>query len=283
MEKLALGVFLPCLAQRDIPSALSLAKEMGFSVIQLGADAFFNYYRDEEKVDFLKKKLKESGLEVVGLFAGFPGERYDDIKTVRETVGFANVEKIPERVDIAKRTAEFTASLGIPAMVAHVGFIPPDRRDPLYDIMLSAIGEVVAHCEKHGLYFAFETGQETPEELKEFIERLGYPNCRVNFDTANLILYGKAFSLQGIEVLKDYIISTHMKDGIWPEKEGLLGHEMILGKGQANIEECVKKLIEIGYEGPLIIEREAGEDRVGDIRREKEYLESLKKKYLGSK
>ncbi len=281
MEKLALGVFLPCLAQRDIPSALSLAKEMGFSVIQLGADAFFNYSGESEKENFLRKSLKASGLEVVALFAGFPGERYDDIPTVRETVGFANKEKIPERVDIAKRTAEFTARLGIPAMAAHVGFIPPDPKDPLYDVMLSAVGEVVAHCEKLGLYFAFETGQETPEELKEFIERLGYPNSRVNFDTANLILYGKAFSVEGIEVLKDYIISTHMKDGVWPEKEGLLGHEVILGEGQANIEECLKKFIEIGYEGPLIIEREAGEDRVADIRREKEYLESLKKKYLG--
>lgn len=280
MEKMAIGVFLPCLAQPDIPTALSLAKEMGFSVIQLGADAFFNYSGDKEKEDFLRKKLEESGLEVVALFAGFPGERYDDIATVRETVGFANKEKIPERVDIAKRTAEFTSRLGIPAMAAHVGFIPPDTKDPLYDVMLSAVGEVVSHCEKLGLYFAFETGQETPEELKEFIERLGYPNCRVNFDTANLILYGKAFSVQGIEVLKDYIISTHMKDGIWPEREGLLGHEVILGEGQANIEECIKKFVEIGYEGPLIIEREAGEDRVGDIRREKEYLESLKEKYL---
>jgi len=281
MEKLAVGVFLPCLAQRDIPSALSLAKEMGFGVIQLGPDAFFNYSGDKEKEEFLKGKLEESGLEAIALFAGFPGERYDDIPTVIKTVGFANEEKIPERVDIAKRTAEFTARLNIPTMVAHVGFIPPDTKDPLYEMMLSAVGEVVAHCEKLGLYFAFETGQESPEELKEFIERLGYPNCRVNLDTANLILYGKAFPLHGIEVLKDYIISTHMKDGIWPDKEGFLGHEVPLGEGQANIEGCVKKFIEIGYEGPLIIEREAGEDRLGDIRKEKEYLESLKKKYLG--
>lgn len=281
MEKLALGVFLPCLAQKDIPTALSLAKEMGFSVIQLGADAFFTYAGEKEKEDFLKRKLDESGLEVIAVFAGFPGERYDDIPTVRETVGFANKEKIPDRLEIAKKTAEFTARLGIPAMAAHVGFIPPDTSDPLYDIMLKAVGEVVAHCEKLGIYFAFETGQETPEELKEFIERLGYPNAKVNFDTANLILYGKAFSMQGIEVLKDYIISTHMKDGVWPEKEGQLGHEVILGEGQANIEECIKKFIEVGYEGPLIIEREAGTDRVGDIKREKEYLESLKRKYLG--
>ncbi len=280
MERLEVGVFLPCLGESDIRKALFLAKGMGFRVCQLGADAFFNYGGDKEKEDFLREAIKKAGMEVTAVFAGFPGERYDDIPTVRATVGFANKEKIPERVEIAKRTAEFTARIGVGIMAAHVGFIPPDTTDPLYDEMLKAVGEVVAHCQKLGLLFAFETGQETPEELRQFIQRLGYPNCRVNFDTANLILYGKAPSLEGIEVLKDYIVNTHMKDGIWPKEEGKLGEEVILGQGQANIEGCLKKFIEINYQGPLIIEREAGADRIGDILYEKEYLEELKAKLL---
>ncbi len=273
MEKrLEVGVFLSCLRIEEPLEALKKVKEMGFRVVQLGMESFSE---DREKRKALKETLKELDLKVVTFFAGFSGADWTDISTIRKTVGFADEERLEERVELSKKVADLAGEIGAEAMAAHIGFIPEDRNSSLYKKMLSATGDVIDHCQKREIYFAFETGQETPEELLAFIQALNRENTRVNFDTANLTLYGKGYPLPGIRVLKDYIISVHAKDGLWPKEKGKLGKEVPLGEGEANIKECVKELIKIGYQGPLIIEREAGEDRIGDILRAKEYLENI--------
>jgi sugar phosphate isomerase/epimerase len=88
-----------------------------------------------------------------------------------------------------------------------------------------------------------------------------------------MILYGKDKPIEALETLRDHVVSVHCKDAVWPEEEGQLGSEMPLGEGQVDIPAFVAKLKEIGYTGPLTIEREAGDDRIGDILRGKELLE----------
>jgi L-ribulose-5-phosphate 3-epimerase len=77
---------------------------------------------------------------------------------------------------------------------------------------------------------------------------------------------------------------VHCKDGKWPTEAGKLGHEVPLGEGDVGIERFVKTLAEIGYNGPLTIEREiTGEQQARDIVKAKALLESLRQKYLGSR
>jgi sugar phosphate isomerase/epimerase len=119
-------------------------------------------------------------------------------------------------------------------------------------------------------------GQETAEELLAFIRAVDRPNLGINFDPANLILYGKDRPIEALESVKDHVVSCHCKDGVWPTEEGQLGSEMPLGQGQVDVPAFVAKLKAIGYAGPLTIEREAGDDRIGDILRGKALLESLR-------
>ena len=53
------------------------------------------------------------------------------------------------------------------------------------------------------------------------------------------------------------------------------GEEVVLGTGEADIPRVVSKLRAQGYAGPLVIEREAGDQRVSDIREARTLLESL--------
>src|SRR5882762_9845046 len=64
--------------------------------------------------------------------------------------------------------------------------------------------------------FRYETGQETPITLVRAIQDVGLDNQGVNFDLANLILYGKANPVDAIELLGPYVQGIHAKDGLWP-------------------------------------------------------------------
>jgi len=82
----------------------------------------------------------------------------------------------------------------------------------------------------------------------------------------------------GVHVLKDYIVHTHAKDGICLlAKEGVWNDfiELPLGKGGVVFPYYLAALDEIGYGGYLTIEREEGEDRVGDVGRAIQFLRSF--------
>jgi sugar phosphate isomerase/epimerase len=195
---------------------------------------------------------------------------------VKATVGLVVPDKLDERVAIMQQAIDFTARLGAPRVALHVGFVPIDPGDPLYVSLVGVIQKIADACAEQGLGLSLETGQETAEELREFIHAVDRPNLGINFDPANLILYGKDRPIEALESVRDWVVSCHCKDGVWPTTEGELGSEMPLGEGQVDIPAFVAKLKEIGYQGPLTIEREAGDDRIGDILRAKALLESLR-------
>ncbi len=110
-----------------------------------------------------------------------------------------------------------------------------------------------------------ETGQETAEELgislKSWITCLG-----VNFDPANIILYDKGSPIEAVTVLAPWIKHIHIKDATQTEQPGTWGAEVPWGDGQVGPEAFLGVLEEIGFDGVLAIEREAGTDRFGDIK-----------------
>jgi sugar phosphate isomerase/epimerase len=98
------------------------------------------------------------------------------------------------------------------------------------------------------------------------IEAIGTGNCGINFDTANLILYGNGDALDALEMFGKYVLDTHIKDGLYPTDGKKLGREVKVGEGMANIPEVIKRLQSVGYKGNYIIEREiSGEEQTRDI------------------
>lgn len=161
-------------------------------------------------------------------------------------------------------------------VAAHIGFVPEDQADPLYAPMVAVTREICDALKARGQVFALETGQETAQGLKHFIEDVKVDNLRVNFDPANMILYGNDQPIPALDVLMPWIDGVHCKDGRWPTAEGQLGEETPLRDGDVNLREWLKRLLDLGYRGPLTIEREiSGKQQKADILRAVALLEGL--------
>jgi len=272
MQALPIGVCNWSLRIPDLGEAFATIKnKLGLGLVHLGFwdDAF----KDTERIIGL---LKQHGLAVSATCLGFEGEDYSTIQKIAETGGYKPDAFWPQRLAKTTAFADFTVALGVKLLSAHIGFVPHDKADRQYTMMVDRLRQVCDLLGAKGVTLVMETGQEKAEALMEFITAVGRPNIAVNFDPANMILYGVGEPVEAIGVLKDKIVHCHMKDATWsarPTREW--GEEVVLGTGQADIPRVVSKLRAVGYRGPLIIEREAGNQRVADVQEAVDLLKSL--------
>ena len=136
-------------------------------------------------------------------------------------------------------------------------------------------------CCQHGQTFALETGQEPAEILLEFLKDVDRKNLGINFDPANLIMYGTGDPIQAVEVLHEHLISVHCKDGVWPPKRPERtprGRETPLGEGEVGMDKFIAKLKQVGYKGTLNVEREIDdpEQKKIDMRKGVDLLKRLR-------
>jgi sugar phosphate isomerase/epimerase len=226
------------------------------------------------------KALREANLVITAICAAYNGEDYADVPTVQGTVGFIPHATRAERERRTYQVSDFAAAVGAAGIATHIGVVPHDSKNPDYVAVRDLVRRVCDYAARHNQTFALETGQETAPVLLDFIRDVNRPNLGINFDPANMILYGTGDPIDALDLLGKHVLSVHCKDGDWPPKDNpnALGHEQPLGKGAVGIARFLKKLVEIGYQGPLTIERE-GVDRSQweqDVRSAIRLLESLK-------
>lgn len=281
MEKWPIGVFTSIDAGLGVK--LEVAHELGIPTIQLHAPRPETRTRDNAK-KFLDR-LGELGITLTAVFGGFEGESYADIPTVARTVGLVPPATRAERTREMKEIADFARVLGCDVVALHVGFIPHDRDDPLYRDVVKVTQEICDHCAKNNQRLHLETGQETADTLLQFIRDVERPNLFVNFDPANMILYGSGEPIAALRKVGSYVRSVHCKDAKWAARPGEeWGQEVPLGQGDVNIELFLRTLAELGYDGPLTIEREIPhepERQKREIGYAARLLTELKKKIFG--
>ncbi len=178
--------------------------------------------------------------------------------------GLNDEDGLEGRVVKTKKALELAADLGGPIVTTHPGPIPADRSDPTYQLMLRSIGEIAQHGEQVGAAFCIETGQEAAETLRQFLEDIGSPGLKVNYDPANMLRWG---TLEGVPVLAPWIVHTHAKD-----RDPDTGCPTV-GRGAVPWDEYVAALKSIGYDGWYALEDESGQDVVASIRMGREFLE----------
>jgi sugar phosphate isomerase/epimerase len=205
----------------------------------------------------MAEELRRMNVEVTVVFAGFEGESYTDIPTVERTVGLVPLNTRRERIAELKQIADFTAQMGVKAVGLHLGFVPHDSKSQEYDNIVTVARDICDYCAAKGLAVHLETGQEPAELLETFLTEVDRPNLHVNFDPANMILYGCGEPIPALKRLGPFVRSVHCKDATWSDKPGeTWGKEMPLGAGDVNFADFLAALAEIRYTGPLTIERE---------------------------
>jgi len=195
-------------------------------------------------------------------------------------VGFIPVATRAAREARTIEMSELAAELQIPGIACHIGFVPEDESDPDYVAVREMVRRICDHCGTFGQTFALETGQESAVVLKRFLEDVDRPNLKINFDPANMILYGTGDPIEALRLLAPDVVTVHCKDGDWPDKSkpGSLGSEKPLGAGAVGMERFVETLKAAGYCAPLFIERESvpQEQRMRDIGAAVKLLEGLR-------
>jgi sugar phosphate isomerase/epimerase len=234
---------------------LDVAAELGIKTIHLHTPQRAS--RTPEMARQFLDKLRDLGITITCVFAGFEGESYADIPTTQRTVGLVPIETRTERLAELKEIADFARLLGVDVVGLHVGFVPHDTTSADYAGVIEVVREVCDHLADNGQALHLETGQETAATLLQFIQDVDRDNLFINFDPANMILYGCGEPIEALEKVGDYVRSVHCKDGRWSDRPGeTWGEEVPLGQGDVGFERFLLTLVHIGYEGPLTIERE---------------------------
>lgn len=258
---------------------LEVAHELGVRSIHLHTP--HEKSRTPERAAEFKKKLADLGIAISVVFAGFEGESYADIPTVNRTVGLVPPETRVARTAELKAIADFARTLDVDVVGVHLGFVPHDAHDPDYHAMLELTRDVCDHLKRNRQALHLETGQEPVDVLVRFLTDVERDNLFVNFDPANMILYGAGEPLQALEQLGSWVHSVHCKDATWSDQPGdTWGQEVPLGEGDVDFAKFLKVLKRIGYDGPLTIEREIPQEperQKAEIGRAIELLERLKR------
>jgi sugar phosphate isomerase/epimerase len=216
--------------------------------------------------------LRSEGIEVVSGMMETVGEDYGSLESIARTGGVRPDATWPSSRRRAGAVAELAEASGIDLVTFHAGFIPEGRDDAERGTILDRLRELAVLFAGHGIDVALETGQETAPTLAAALDELDAPNVGVNFDPANMILYAKGNPVEAIRGLAPRVRQVHVKDARPTDVPGTWGSEVPVGEGAVDWHGFLAEITRMPRPVGLVIEREAGDDRDGDVRRAIELL-----------
>lgn len=223
--------------------------------------------------DAIFELFRKYGITVPTMFMSYPNQ---DWKHPREGIGLVPEKTRAERMILSCRQMNWAKRYGIRYITCHAGFVPEERNE-FYEHFIADLKLLVRFAASNGQEFLFETGTENVAGLKQTIKDIGEPNVGINFDPANLLIYGTDDPAVLVDQLADKIRVVHCKDANPAEAGAPSGKETVLGKGSAHFAELLKKLLAGGFSGPLIIERELplGPEEEKDIAEAVVFIKSI--------
>ena len=181
-----------------------------------------------------------------------------------------NLVSICRQMNWAKR-------YGIQYILCHVGELPENDEECCSGFVAS-LKQLAAFAAENQQYFLFETGSIPLESLLKIFTEVNHPHLGYNFDPANVMYYNLPDSPDKmLDELAPWIKAVHCKDGVRPAPGQQFGKETVLGEGETRFAELITKLLNSGFDGPFIIEREIpiGPEQRRDISNAVQLLKSL--------
>lgn len=272
---------IPTTGGADPWKGIEVAVELGVEGVHIspfGGSWDLEHRTSAERKEILAR-IEGYGLEVSALI-GWGGN-----------VDLGEPEGREENIAWGKRLNEVAVDMAGGLWMAHAGICPDDETSETYRLFRDGLAEIAAHGESIGAKLALETGPEPPRVVRRLMEDVNSPSLRVNFDPANLLLwpphvakrhgvpfdYDRAMEdfhpVEGLKLLVPYVVHAHAKDSVL-RPDGSC-EEVALGTGMTDWPELHKVFTDYGYKGFYAIERECGEDAMGDVRNAVEFLRSL--------
>lgn len=236
-------------------------QDCGLTSVQLALDLIREEFWDTRTT---QRILREARITIASGMIGMFGEDYSTLESIRQTGGIAPDQHWAQNFHAAQASARIASELGIRLVTLHAGFLPEDRTDPRYDTMIDRLRTLADTFSEHGIAIALETGQETAATLESVLSEL--VDVGVNFDPANMLLYGSGDPIESIARLWPWIRQVHIKDALASRVPGEWGQEVRAGEGEVDWMEFFRVLDARVPECDLMIEREAGSERIEDVR-----------------
>jgi L-ribulose-5-phosphate 3-epimerase len=219
--------------------------------------------------------LRDRGIETVSGMMQPIGEDYSTLESITRTGGLRPDEHWSENRNHAAAIANLAAEHDIRLITLHAGFMPKSHDDPERWRMIERLRHVADVFDHHGVTLGLETGQETAATLLDVLDEIARPNVAVNFDPANMILYGKGDPIDALRTLSQRVRQVHIKDALPSKAPGEWGEEVSVGEGAVDWRAFLEIAMRIDPPIDFVIEREAGKDRIGDIRQARNDLASV--------
>jgi L-ribulose-5-phosphate 3-epimerase len=223
----------------------------------------------------LPELLAREGVQLVSGMFGTVGEDYTTLESIKRTGGVVPDATWDENWRNIQANAALAHKLNLKLVTLHAGFLPHEPSDPAFEKLLRRITRIADLFVARGIDLGFETGQETATTLRAFLQCLNRPNVGVNFDPANMILYDKGDPIAALRELGPWLKQCHIKDAVRTKVPGTWGEEVVVGTGQVDWRAFFRTLDELQFQGSLAIEREAGAQRVVDIRTARQWVEKV--------
>lgn len=245
-------------------SELAHAVHDGIAVsgIQIALDALLD---GPWTSDGLIQHLEASSIELLSGMMQPVGEDYTTPQSIRRTGGFAPSETWPENERRASELAPMARDLGLSLVTLHAGAFTRD--DGSLDAgVVGRLDRVVEIFSSRGVRVGFETGQEDADANLRLLRELQSPDVGLNFDPANVVLYGNGDPIEALEAVAPRVVQCHIKDAVPPSTPGEWGEEVVVGTGVVDWDAFFRVLDAHDFRVDLVLEREAGDNRVGDLR-----------------
>jgi sugar phosphate isomerase/epimerase len=257
-----LGVCSWSLQPTDPEDLVRKVRACGLTRVQLALDPLREGLWDLEAT---RAQLLRSGIEIVSGMLGTIGEDYTSLDTIRETGGLRPDRHWEANLAHARVIARIAQELGLALVSFHAGFLPHESDDPERAKLVQRLRRFADLFAGQGLRLALETGQEEAATLLEVLRELDHPAVGVNFDPANMILYGKGDPIAALEALAPHVLQVHIKDALTASAAGTWGSEVPVGSGAVDWSRFAAILRAHPRQLDTLIEREAGNQRVADI------------------
>ncbi len=246
------------------------ARDVGVRSVQL---ALTPYADEPRKLGQAVAVLAREGVAVRSGMLSTIGEDYSTLESIRRTGGLRPDARWRANLERARAVAGLAKSIGITLVSFHAGFLPEGRVAAERRTMIARLRDVIDAFAVEGARVALETGQERAEVLLEVLDDLERPSCGVNFDPANMILYGMGDPVAALAALAPRVLQIHVKDATRTRTAGTWGEEVPVGTGEVDWPAFFDVVRERRIDVDLMIEREAGDDRVGEMRGAREIVE----------
>jgi len=151
---------------------------------------------------------------------------------------------------------ELASRLGCKYIVTSIGEAHFGRnKESSEALLISHISRAVERCKKFGITMVLETHGEfgTGKSLADITRQINSPYLGINYDTANVVFYGKTLPDEDIQTCIDQVKYVHLK-----EKAGAVDEWNFpaLGKGFLKLDSVLEHLIKTKNRSPISVEIE---------------------------